>query len=164
MAWESMLGSDGCGGCTPGQQYWGRHTIQLSWNYNYCSAETGVGISSLHEDPNQIFSNRVTGWKVANWYWSTQPGPSVSNGYGTWPLESSHAAMTGACPNNTNCGMAGTIRSINGGIECGSRVQQQINRVTYYNGSGGDEEDGSGGTLGVVGYGGGLYGRRFCSP
>jgi hypothetical protein len=156
-----------CGACAGGQQYWGRHSIQLSWAQNYCLGGNAIGLGSgLHADPNQIFSNRVTGWRLANWYWMTQKGPGVSNGYGTWPSESAHDATTrSSCGVDQNCGFAGSIRAINGGIECGSRVQQQINRVTFYNGSGGqDDEDGVGGILGILGYGGGKFGRRYCAP
>jgi hypothetical protein len=148
--------------CQSGQQYWGRHSIQLSWNTNYCLGGASIGIN-LHASPNEIFTNKVTGWRLANWYWMTQLGPAVSNGYGTWPMMSAHDAIT-ATHASGNYGFAGTIRAINGGIECGSRVQQQINRVTYYNGSGGDEEDGNGGVLGILQSAGGTFGRRFCAP
>jgi chitinase len=156
-------GSSGCGACAGGQQYWGRHSIQLSWNGNYCAAQGVVG-NSLHSSPNNILSNKALGWRVADWYWMTQLGPGVSNGYGTWPQESAHAAIT-TTDGSGNYGFGGTIRAINGGIECGSRVQQQINRVTFYNGSGSaSDEDGSGGVLGILGYSGGAFGRRYCSP
>jgi chitinase len=158
----NYCGGSSCGACAAGQQYWGRHAVQLSWDYNYCLASGQVG-TNLHADPNAIFNNRVTGWRLSDWYWMTQLGPSVSNGYGTWPMKTAHDAIT-TTDGSGNYGFGGTIRAVNGGIECGSRVQQQINRVTYYNGSGGDEEDSSGGTLGVLGYAGGIFGRRFCSP
>jgi hypothetical protein len=159
----SYCGGSSCGACAAGQQYWGRHAVQLSWDYNYCLAGGQIG-TNLHADPNAIFNNKVTGWRLSDWYWMTQLGPSVSNGYGTWPMRTAHDSITSSDASG-NYGFGGTIRAVNGGIECGSRVQQQINRVTYYNGSGGqDDEDGSGGTLGVLGYAGGLFGRRFCSP
>jgi hypothetical protein len=157
-------GNQPCGACVGGQQYWGRHAVQLSWNYNYCNAGNQMGLGSgLHSDPNSIFNNRVTGWRASDWYWMTQLGPAVTNGYGTWPQQTAHDAIT-TTHSSGNYGFAGTIRAVNGGIECQSRVQQQLNRVTYYNGSGGDEEDSSGGTLGILGYTGGIFGRRFCSP
>jgi hypothetical protein len=157
-------GNAPCGACAGGQQYWGRHSIQLSWNYNYCNGGNSLSPTvNLHANPNEIFTNKVTGWRLANWYWMTQLGPNVSNGYGTWPQQSAHTAIT-ATHSSNNYGFGGTIRAINGSIECGSRIQQQLNRVTYYNGSGGDEEDGSGGVLGILGYSGGTFGRRFCSP
>jgi hypothetical protein len=155
-------GNQPCGACAGGQQYWGRHSIQLSWNYNYCNGGNQISVN-LHATPNEIFTNRVTGWRLADWYWMTQLGPAVTNGYGTWPMISAHDAIT-ATHSSGNYGFAGTIRAINGGIECGSRVQQQLNRVTYYNGSGTDEEDSSGGVLGILGYTGGTFGRRFCAP
>jgi Chitinase class I len=154
-----------CGTCASGQQYWGRHSIQLSWAQNYCKGGKAIGLdTALLADPNQIFNNRVTGWRLANWYWMTQLGPTVSNGYGAWPSQTAHDAIT-LTDASGNYGLGGTIRAINGGIECGSRVAQQINRVTFYNGSGDEnDEDGSGGILGILGYGGGTFGRRYCAP
>jgi hypothetical protein len=161
VACNYCQGGSPCGACLA--QYWGRHAIQLSWDFNYCLGQTQIPVSGIFADPNQIFSNKVTGWKAADWYWMTQLGPAVSNGYGTWPLVTAHQAIT-ATDGSGNYGFAGTIRAVNGAIECQSRVQQQINRVMYYNGTASDEEDSSGGTLGVLGYTGGVFGRRFCSP
>jgi hypothetical protein len=161
-------GSTSCGACASGQKYWGRHAVQLSWNYNYCTAQGATGLSTLHADPNSIFNNKVTGWRVSDWYWMTQLGPAVTNGYGTWPQESAHAAITSTAAGLH--GFGGTIRAVNGGIECGSRVQQQINRVNYFVGGSQNEGAPSAGSvsaiLGYVGTGvDGIAGQHlWCSP
>jgi basic endochitinase B len=158
-----------CGACASGQQYWGRHAVQLSWNYNYCNASSQMGLGTgLHTDPNSIFNNKVTGWRASDWYWMTQLGPAVSNGYGTWPQESAHAAITSTASGLH--GFGGIIRAVNGSIECASRVQQQINRVTYFVGSGYNESaPGAGSTSAILGYAGttadGISGQHlWCSP
>jgi hypothetical protein len=162
-------GNQPCGACAGGQQYWGRHAVQLSWNYNYCNAGNGMGLGTgLHTDPNSIFNNKVTGWRASDWYWMTQLGPAVSNGYGTWPQETAHSAITSTAAGLH--GFGGIIRAVNGGIECGSRVQQQINRVTYFVGSGYNEAaPGAGSTAAILGYAGttadGISGQHlWCSP
>jgi Chitinase class I len=160
-------GNQPCGACASGQQYWGRHAVQLSWNYNYCNGGTQIGVG-LHADPNSIFNNKVTGWRVSDWYWMTQLGPAVSNGYGTWPQETAHAAITSTASGLH--GFGGIIRAVNGSIECGSRIQQQINRVTYFVGGGYNEAaPGSGSTAAILGYAGsaadGISGQHlWCSP
>jgi hypothetical protein len=153
----NYCGGSSCGACASGQQYWGRHSIQLSWDSNYCLASGQIG-TNLHADPNAIFNNRVTGWRLAAWYWMTQVGPYVAG----WPTESAHDAITIA--DGSNHGFGGTIRAINGALECIVGNEKQRNRVVFYNGSGSSgDEDGSGGVLGVLGYGGGVFGRRYCA-
>jgi hypothetical protein len=158
-----------CGACASGQQYWGRHAVQLSWNYNYCNAGNQMGLGTgLHTDPNSIFNNKVTGWRASDWYWMTQLGPAVTNGYGTWPQESAHSAITSTVAGLH--GFGGTIRAVNGGIECASRVQQQINRVTYFVGAGYNESAPNAGSVSaILGYAGttadGISGQHlWCSP
>jgi hypothetical protein len=150
-------GAGACGSCAAGQQYWGRFAIQLSWNYNYCAAQSGAGASNLHNDPNSMFNNRVTGWRVAHWYWMTQLGPARSG----WPNESAHDAIT-TTDGSGNYGYGGTIRAINGALECIQNDARQLNRIGFYTGAGQDNDDGNGGTLGVLGYAGGNFGRRTC--
>jgi hypothetical protein len=162
---NATWGDQSCGLGYPGAKYNGRGPIQLSWNPNYCAAQREASATGIFNNPDVLISsgNGVMMWKTANWYWMTNTGPSVSNGYGAWPLESAHDAMT-TTDGSGNYGFGGSIRAINGTIECPSRTAQQIARVTYYNGSGTDEEDSSGGVLGILGYTGGTFGRRFCSP
>jgi hypothetical protein len=127
------------------KQFWGRHSIQLSWNTNYAAAEAQVpGATGLGTNPDLIFSNPALGWKVANWYWMTQLGPRYEDckdakptmpagcvNLQSWPHESAHAAMI-APGSSGNHFFGGTIRAINGAIECVSGQTGQTNRINYY--------------------------------
>jgi predicted chitinase len=82
--------------------YYGRGAIQLTWNYNYCSAGTALATDLLAE-PSIVHTDPKYAWATALWYWMTSKGGSTMT---------CHGAMTGG-------GMFGdTIRAINGG-ECG---------------------------------------------
>jgi predicted chitinase len=84
----------------PARNYHGRGPMQLSWNYNYCSAGTALGLDLLH-DPDLVSRDPVITWKTAVWFWMTRGSPT------------SHAAIT-ASP--TGFGL--TIKAINGGQDC----------------------------------------------
>ncbi|UJB17212.1 MULTISPECIES: glycoside hydrolase family 19 protein [Lysobacter] len=106
-------------GTCGGKQYYGRGPIQLSWNYNYASAGSALGLNLLN-DPDLVATNSAISWQTALWYWMTQRG-GASN--------TPHQAMV-------NLRAFGeTIRAINGGIECnatGIGHQQMLNRGAYY--------------------------------
>ena len=106
-----------CGGCAAGQSYYGRGPIQLSWNFNYCSAGQALGLgSNLWASPDQVATNATTAWQTALWYWMTQNGP------GSTPAHNCIAS---------NQGFGCTIRAINGSLECdggnSAQVQSRIN-------------------------------------
>lgn len=108
--------------CAPGQQYYGRGPIQLSWNYNYGAAGQALGLDLL-ADPDLVARDSAVAWMTAMWFWMTQTGA----GYHT-----AHNAII-----NAN-GFGETIRTINGGLECnqpaGSVGNTQMRmRVDYYN-------------------------------
>ncbi len=109
-----------CGVCAPGQSYYGRGPIQLSWNFNYCSAGLALGLP-LWANPNLVEQNSAIAWRTAFWYWMTQSGP------GTQPAHS--------CIIN-NAGFGCTIRAINGALECDggnpAQVQSRINNYTLF--------------------------------
>jgi predicted chitinase len=84
----------------PTRNYHGRGPMQLSWNYNYCSAGTALGLDLLH-DPDLVSRDPVVTWKTAVWFWMTRGNPT------------SHAAMI-ASPT----GFGQTIKAINGGQDC----------------------------------------------
>jgi hypothetical protein len=158
-------GNQACGTGPSTQKYWGRGPKQLSWNTNYCDAQAATGISNLMNDPNTaLFSGDSKNmWRVAAWYWMSQPGVDLQ----PWPYITMHNSMLGiGCDpaNGAMCGFANSVKAINGAIECPpGGTDQARNRVIYYNGSGSEnDEDGTGGTLGILGYGGGLFGRRLC--
>ena len=51
-----------CVPCAPGQQYYGRGPIQLSWNYNYKAAGDAIGF-----DGKLRGSVRLAGMKNIDW-------------------------------------------------------------------------------------------------
>jgi predicted chitinase/chitodextrinase len=106
-------------GCPAGQSaYHGRGPIQLSWNFNYYAAGNALGVDLLN-NPNLVATDSSISWQTGIWYWMTQNGPG--------PV-TAHAAITGSG------GFGGTIRSINGSIECnGGNPAQVQSRVDAYN-------------------------------
>lgn len=107
--------------CAPGQQYYGRGPIQLSWNYQYRRAGEALGLD-LWADPDLVARDPAVAWQTALWYWMTQNGPG--------PM-TAHAAMNGGP------GFGATVRAINGLIECDKPgdpdAQRKIaRRVAFY--------------------------------
>jgi chitinase len=107
--------------CPPaaGKRYFGRGPIQLSWNYNYCAASTAIfgDREVLRLDPDRVARESWLAWATALWFWTTQSGAGTMT---------AHTAMV------QGHGFGETIRTINGGLECGGRnpgaVQSRINR------------------------------------
>ncbi|MCG8474382.1 MAG: chitinase [Cytophagales bacterium] len=101
----------------PGQQYYGRGPIQLSYNYNYGKFSNHAGLGSqLLEAPDLLAQNGVLSFRSAIWFWMTPQGAKPS----------CHQAMTGQwVPNrrdslaNRKPGFGLTINIINGRGECG---------------------------------------------
>jgi chitinase len=94
----------------------------LCRNYNYGACGKYLNIALL-TDPGLISGSAVTAFRTAFWYWMTQGG---------------HAGVT---PHNAILAksFAGTIRAINGDIECKSGThyseaghQEMLSRVSYY--------------------------------
>jgi predicted chitinase len=104
-----------CGVCAPGKKYYGRGPIQLSWNYNYCTAGQALGLD-LWSNPDQVAQNPTTAWRTALWFWMTQSGAGH---------RSAHSSMV------NGQGFGETIRTINGSLECNGgnpgQVQSRIN-------------------------------------
>jgi predicted chitinase/chitodextrinase len=104
--------------CAPGQRYYGRGPIQLSWNFNYGAAGTALGLPLL-TNPSLAEQDPAVAWKTALWYWMTQSGPGTMT---------PHDAMV------NGAGFGETIRSINGALECnGGNGQQVQSRINAYN-------------------------------
>lgn len=105
-------------GCPAGREaYHGRGPLQLSWNYNYKAAGESLGADLLHR-PDLVKTDATIAWGSALWFWMTQSGAG--------PV-TAHAAITGSA------GFGGTIRSINGSIECnGGNTPAVNNRVNSY--------------------------------
>ncbi|WP_394941775.1 glycoside hydrolase family 19 protein [Psychromicrobium sp. YIM B11713] len=105
-------------GCPAGNdQYYGRGSLQLSWNYNYKAAGDSLGVDLLH-NPDLVATDPTLAWGTGLWYWNTQSGATSVT---------PHNAMV-----NGN-GFGATIRAINGGLECnGSNPDQMNARITNY--------------------------------
>ncbi|KAJ1999325.1 hypothetical protein GGI04_004618, partial [Coemansia thaxteri] len=63
----------------PGQTYWGRGYIQLTWHYNYLAASEGLyGDDRLAKNTAQVATNEDIAWNVSFWFWKnnvrTDPG------------------------------------------------------------------------------------------
>lgn len=98
--------------CASGKRYFGRGPIQLSWNYNYGECGQDLGLDLL-ANPDQVAQDGTTAFKTAVWFWMKR---------------NCHGAILGPPPS-----FAGTIRIINGGIECGHGTDERVeNRVTAY--------------------------------
>ncbi|MFG6441938.1 chitinase [Roseateles sp. LKC17W] len=100
--WDKYCRDDARLSCAPGQQYYGRGPIQLSWNYQYKAAGDFLGID-LWSDPDRVARDSTVAWRTALWYWMTQPGESP---------QASHAAI------RSGAGFGATTRAINGPLEC----------------------------------------------
>jgi predicted chitinase len=103
--------------CAPGQRYYGRGPIQLSWNFNYGAAGDALGLPLL-ANPSLVEQDPAVAWKTALWYWMTQTGPGTMTAH--------NAIVSGA-------GFGETIRSINGALECnGGNSAQVQSRINYF--------------------------------
>jgi len=100
--WDHYCLRDAPAGCAPGQQYYGRGPIQLSWNYQYKRAGDFLGLD-LWADPDRVARDATVAWRTALWYWMTQPGESSA---------SAHMAL------RAGAGFGATTRAINGPVEC----------------------------------------------
>ncbi len=105
------------GDCAPGQQYYGRGPIQLSWNYFYRAAGEAIGVDLLAH-PDLVATDSTIAWKTAIWYWMT------------------NTAYAGVTPHNAivnDQDFAATIRAINGSEECRGAAPDEVQtRVNFY--------------------------------
>jgi len=120
--------------CTPvpGQTYFGRGPLQLSWNYNYgYFSKVFLGDASiLVADPDRVSRDPVLSYQTALWFWMTpqEDKPSchaVMNGTWTPSAEDKSAGR--------KAGFGLVTDIINGGIECNIAVtEKQKDRVLFY--------------------------------
>jgi hypothetical protein len=102
-----------------GKSYKGRGPLQLSWNYNYGAA--GFALQRpLLDNPELVATDAAVSWETALWFWMT------SKPQGKTP----HEIMV------NNEGFGGTIRVVNGAIECDGKdpgkVQDRVNHYTNF--------------------------------
>jgi chitinase len=102
--------------CAPGQEYFGRGALQLSWNYNYCAAGAAFG-QDLQANPGLVATDPKLAWGTGVWFWMTSTGQ-----------------VGKTCHDGINSqGFGETIQVINGGIECnGGNTAEMQDRVQHY--------------------------------
>eukprot|EP00984_Skeletonema_dohrnii_P016481 scaffold7337_cov66-Skeletonema_dohrnii-CCMP3373.AAC.11 len=79
----------------------GRGAMQLSWNYNYFYAGADLNVD-LCTNPDLVATDEEVNWGTAIWFWTTSTGST-----GTTCKEYVEAGSFG-----------GTVKTINGGLEC----------------------------------------------
>ncbi|RCV34316.1 hypothetical protein SETIT_7G150100v2 [Setaria italica] len=100
--------SEGAWPCVPGQGYYGRGPLQLSWNYNYGPAGKNIGFDGLG-NPDAVAQDPVVSFKSALWFWMDNVHRVMPQGFGA------------------------TIRAINGALECNGRNAAEMEaRVRFY--------------------------------
>jgi predicted chitinase len=103
--------------CAAGKSYYGRGPIQISWNYNYCSAGEALGYDLVNQ-PELVAQDATIAWATGLWFWMTQRGAGQ---------HTPHDAIVG------DYGFGETIRSINGDVECnGGSSEGVTSRVAFY--------------------------------
>ncbi|KAF8011340.1 hypothetical protein BT93_J1827 [Corymbia citriodora subsp. variegata] len=115
--------------CAPGQKYYGRGPIQISYNYNYGPAGKAIN-SDLLSNPDAVATDPVISFKTALWFWTTPQSPKPS----------CHAVVTGQWQPSAADTAAGRVPGygvitniINGGIECGKGSNPQVeDRIGFY--------------------------------
>ncbi len=115
--------------CTPGEKYFGRGPIQLSWNYNYGQCGTALGLPLL-SDPGLAARDAEIAFRTALWFWMTPQAPKPS----------CHDVMTGRyVPSAADldagrvAGFGLTVNIINGGLECGRAADARVaDRIGYF--------------------------------
>ncbi|KAJ1958956.1 hypothetical protein GGI12_004594 [Dipsacomyces acuminosporus] len=93
---------------TPGQTYWGRGYIQLSWHYNYLDASKELyGDDRLVKNTQEVSKDEDVAWNVSFWFWKdrVRSDPGVQ------------AGKFGA-----------SINKINGALECRGAAQDKAKK------------------------------------
>jgi Chitinase class I len=102
--------------CAPGQQYYGRGPIQISWNYNYGAAGDALGVDLL-SDPGLVARDAKVAWQTALWFWMTTKAGG----------ETCHSTVV------KGLGFGHTIDIINGAVECnGGNPDSVAERSRFY--------------------------------
>ncbi|KAE8716933.1 Endochitinase 1 [Hibiscus syriacus] len=116
--------------CAPGQKYYGRGPIQLSWNYNYGRFGASIGQQKqLLENPDLLLTDAALSFRSALWFWMTPQGikPSCHDVIvGAWMPSASDEAV-GRLPGY------GLITNIINGGQCGrGRNTSGEDRIGFY--------------------------------
>lgn len=115
--------------CAPGQRYYGRGPIQLSWNYNYGQAGRALSLPLL-ANPALVATDPVVAFRTAIWFWMTAQSPKPSCHdvmVGRWTPTAADTAA-GRLP-----GFGTTVNIINGGLECNRPTTPAVmDRLGFY--------------------------------
>jgi len=96
--------------------FYGRGPIQLTWQGNYSAAGAALGLD-LVANPDLVSSDPAVAFGTALWFWNSSTGAGSAT---------PHAAIQSGS-------FSGTIRAINGALECGGGNAAAIqNRVDHY--------------------------------
>ncbi|CAF2127308.1 endochitinase CH25 [Brassica rapa] len=115
--------------CAPGQFYYGRGPMMLSWNYNYGQCGRDLGLDLLRR-PAIASSDPVIAFETAIWFWMTPqaPKPSCHDVITDQWQPSAADISAGRLP-----GYGVITNIINGGLECAGRnVAQVEDRISFY--------------------------------
>lgn len=116
-------------GSSAGRYYYGRGPMQLSWNYNYEALSTAIYSNSteLLYDPDRVANNPKIAWLAAMWFWNR-----VDTSYLSSPPPTIHDIMINGATFSGYGGFGGTIKIINGGIECTAPGNPKATSRTYH--------------------------------
>lgn len=109
--------------------YYGRGPMQLSWDYNYeAFSQSYYGSKALLlNNPSILQNDAKVAWLAAMWFWN-RVDPSWSN-----PPPAIHDVMVNAKSYRGSIGFGGTIKAINGGLECPSSGNSKAQRrISFY--------------------------------
>ncbi|OWM68267.1 hypothetical protein CDL15_Pgr004749 [Punica granatum] len=115
--------------CAPGQKYFGRGPIQLTYNYNYGQAGKALNVDLL-KNPDAVATDPVLTFKTALWFWMTPQAAKPSSHQvitGQWKPTGSDSA-SGRVP-----GYGLITNIINGKVECGKGRNSFVeSRIGFY--------------------------------
>ena len=106
--------------CASGQTYIGRGPLQLSWNYNYGQAGDYLGVPALLTNPDQVATNAALTWRASMFFWMA------------WRNHTTNSLLVGPHYRFLHDGFGGTIRAINGMLECAPGNTQADQRRRMY--------------------------------
>jgi chitinase len=100
--------------CAPGQQYYGRGSLQISHNQNYCDASQALygNPDVLRTSPDLVSQSDSLAWATGLWFWTST-----------------------ACHNDIvqQENFGATIQTINGALECNGANPDAVNeRINAY--------------------------------
>lgn len=118
-------------GCdAPGQNYFGRGYIQITWCYNYKAASRDLyNDDRLVYDPDKVAREESVAWETAFWFWKVQ-----LNIYTLYHFESLHFRFqinVHSRPGVSDGAFGVTTKAINGALECDNYTGQSVARHRY---------------------------------